>query len=243
MERKNYVLVDFENVKDVDLALVGDANVEVHVLVGANQKQVPVEWAVHASRAQGGLKVIRTPRAGKNALDFVLAAVAGGLAVTDATACIHIVSQDTGFDVLVEHLRGLGRLAARHDSFREVPVFRAAAIPSIEDRVGQFRQHLAKLKGNRPGKRKTLGSTIRAFFLNQITEADGERVIEELRKAGDLEISPEGKVTFPEPAKKVGRVAGGKNPGKSAGPSGAAATSAPKPAIIRLRSESPTPAS
>ena len=42
---------------------------------------------------------------GKNALDFYLAFYVGDLAAKDPEAGFHILSDDTGFDPLIKHLK------------------------------------------------------------------------------------------------------------------------------------------
>ena len=51
------------------------------------------------------------------ALDFALAYYVGRAVMSDPTGHFHIVSKDTGFDPLIEHLRSRHIHAYRHNSF------------------------------------------------------------------------------------------------------------------------------
>jgi len=51
------------------------------------------------------VQLVRLTATGKNALDFTLAYYVGRAVAADPTGFFHIVSKDTGYDPLIEHLR------------------------------------------------------------------------------------------------------------------------------------------
>jgi hypothetical protein len=101
----NHVFVDFENVKAVDCSVIGGKNLRLYLFLGPQNKKLDIAVVecllAHAQTVQ----MIRSPKSGKNALDFVLAYHLGQAVLTDPKGFYHIVSKDTGFDALVELLK------------------------------------------------------------------------------------------------------------------------------------------
>src|SRR5688572_7093458 len=97
----NHVFVDFENVKQVDLSVLGRKNFIVHLFLGPLNKKLDVEVVERLLEHSQAVKMIRSPKLGKDALDFVLAFHLGQAVQTDPKAYFHLVSGDEGFDSLV----------------------------------------------------------------------------------------------------------------------------------------------
>src|SRR5206468_5556598 len=115
--KKQYVLVDFENVQVVDLDRIKTLPVKVVFFVGSNQKSVSVDLFRKACAMPGSVEVVESVGSGKNALDFQMACYAGRIAEREPDAFIHFVSKDKGFDLVVQYLKAEKRLSARADSF------------------------------------------------------------------------------------------------------------------------------
>jgi hypothetical protein len=194
--KTNHVLVDFENTPDLDLKLIVGHPVKVYVLLGEKQKTLPVELVDEMLLRADKLKLVRTLCGGKNALDFVLAFIAGTLVSSDPDGYYHVVSKDKGFDALVAHLRSNKISAARHESFRQIPLFRAAIASSADERAAQYRDHLALMTKNRPTRKKTLTSSVNAHFAKLLSEHEVESVVASLVSAGFVEIDPSGRVSY-----------------------------------------------
>lgn len=71
--RVNHVFVDFENVKTIDGSVLGGKNLTFHRLLGPQNKKLDVDVVEKLLDNAQAVKLIRSPMAGKNALDFVLA--------------------------------------------------------------------------------------------------------------------------------------------------------------------------
>src|SRR6266436_4928242 len=110
----NHVFVDFENVHEVDLAIIGSKAVSFTLLVGSRQTKLDVSIVEKLLQHATSVQLVRLTSGGKNALDFVLAYHVGRAAAADPAGCFHIVSRDTGFNPLVEHLRSKHIRAHRH---------------------------------------------------------------------------------------------------------------------------------
>jgi hypothetical protein len=191
MKRINYIFIDYENVCPSDLGRIKGKCAQVHLVLGARQekpaKRLHRQIEEHAEKVQ----MIKTPLAGKNALDFVLACEVGMQAVKDPKGYYHIISKDTGFDSLIKHLLSTGILAARHADLASVP-----ALMTTEER---FELLIARLKDPdrpRPAKRKTLASTIQATFDRALDSHVVDKTITLMIHKGILSISESDRVTY-----------------------------------------------
>jgi hypothetical protein len=125
-----YILIDYENVKPAaaDLELIRGAKYQVRIFHGPHQNKFDADSVKALLSLQGKVKLLQSERSGKNALDFHIAFYLGRLipelperlvSATEKPARFIIVSKDSGFDVLLSHVRDLGYDAARVISVRE----------------------------------------------------------------------------------------------------------------------------
>ncbi|MEP7245328.1 MAG: PIN domain-containing protein [Gammaproteobacteria bacterium] len=193
--RKNFVLIDFENVKPASLACLTADHFEILVFVGANQSRVPFELATVMQEMAGRAKYVKIAGTGSNALDFHIAFYIGQLAVQFPDAFFHIISRDTGFDPLIAHLKSKKILSYRSPSVDEIPLVKAATPRSAEERARLFMERLERPKATRPRSAVTLSRAVAAFFQRQV-DADGVTAI--LQAMQDLDfLSLDGsKVTY-----------------------------------------------
>src|SRR6266478_2644559 len=113
----NHVFVDFENVHEIDLDVIGSKAVSFTLLVGPRQTKLDVSLVEKMFEHAVSVQLVRLTAAGRNALDFTLAYYVGRSVAADPTGYFHIVSKDTGYDPLIEHLQSRHISARRHDSF------------------------------------------------------------------------------------------------------------------------------
>jgi hypothetical protein len=194
----NHVFVDFENVHEVDPAVIGARSVSLTLLLGARQTKLDAALVEKLMEHATSVQLVRLTTSGENALDFTLAYYVGRAAMADPTGWFHIVSKDTGFDPLIEHLRSRHIHARRHDDFTSLTFSVPAKQPSAppEDLMPRVLEHLAKHVNNRPKRKKTLLSHLRAFLGNAVTETDVVGLVEKLCKAGRLSIGDKDAVTY-----------------------------------------------
>ena len=198
----NHVFVDFENVHEVDPALIGAKSVSLTLLLGARQTKLDAALVEKLLEHAASVQLVRLTSSGKNALDFALAYYVGRAVMADPTGHFHIVSGDTGFDPLIEHLRSRHIHADRHDNFipltTPAPAPAAAKPPSAlpEDLMPRVLEHLSQHVNHRPKRKKTLVSHLLAFSGNAVTEADVVALVEKLCKAGRLSIGDKNAVTY-----------------------------------------------
>jgi len=191
MSRTNYIFVDFENVQEADFDRIADRPVKVTVVLGEQHKRLPVDLVKKLLRLAGQIELIETGRAGKNALDLVLAQHIGAVRKGDPHGYFHIVSKDKGFDALIGHLKDNGTLARRHASFSEIPVLMNAT-----ERVSLISRQLKTNPENRPKNTKTLRSQIQTMFGRSLSEAETEDTLRGLVREKTVALSSEGKVTY-----------------------------------------------
>jgi hypothetical protein len=201
----NHVFVDFENVHQIDVSVLGTKMVKFTILLGAKQTKLDAGLVEKLKEHAAAVQLIRLASTGKNALDFTLAYYVGRTVSSNPAAYIHIVSGDTGFDPLVEHLRSRHIHAHRHDSFATLTFCgtskAATAVakpdpPAKEEPLKRVLEHLRKNLTNRPKKKKTLLSHLKSHLGKDATAADATKMLEMLRQAGRVSIGEKDAVTY-----------------------------------------------
>jgi hypothetical protein len=194
----NHVFVDFENVHEINLAVIGSKAVNFTLLLGPRQTKLDVALVEKLIEHSASVQLVRLTSSGNNALDFALAYYVGRAVAADPTGFFHIVSKDTGYDPLVEHLRAKHIHVRRHDDFANLTFARPAKLapPPSDDLPGRILEHLRKNATSRPKRKKTLVSHLLAFSGNKATEAEVLGVIDHFRKAGHLDIDTKDAVTY-----------------------------------------------
>lgn len=193
--RTNFVLIDFENVKPQSLTLLEADHIEVMVFVGANQSKIPFDLATSLQRLGARAKYIKVAGNGRNALDFHIAFYIGQLAAQHPTAYFHVISDDHGFDPLIQHLKSRTILCSRSPRIDDIPLIKAVSNKSPEERAQMIISKLQHPKATKPRTAKRLSSTIAAFFQKQLADEDIAAVIAAMQAVGFLSIV-DGKVSY-----------------------------------------------
>ena len=214
----NHVFVDFENVHEIDHAIIGSKAVSFTLLLGSRQTKLDVSLVEKLLEHATSVQLVRLTAGGNNALDFTLAYYIGRAVASDPTGYFHIVSKDTGYDPLIEHLRSKHIRAHRHDSFATLTFAGAAKLPTpaspaavprvksqgkpkaqpaiLDEQAAQVLEHLRKPSATRPRNEKKLLSFLIAYLGHKITETEALTLIQNLRQAGHLAIGEKGAVTY-----------------------------------------------
>lgn len=116
----NHVFLDFENVHQVDLTLIGAKAVSFTLMVGAKQTKLASDLVEKLMEHSASVRLVKLKSSGKNALDFALAYYLGRAVLADPTAYFYLISKDGGFDSLIEHLRDRHVHVQRHPSCAEL---------------------------------------------------------------------------------------------------------------------------
>jgi hypothetical protein len=187
--RTNYVLIDFESVQTKSLELLTHDHFKVIVFVGANQGKLPFELALSLQQLGSRAEYIKISGHGLNALDFHIAYYIGRLAAEEPSAYFHIISKDTGFDPLIQHLRSKKILAGRVNTIADIPVVKASNSKSPQERIAVILARLQQLKASKPRTVKTLSSTIASLFQNHLSEEEVALLIQSLANQSYLEVA------------------------------------------------------
>jgi hypothetical protein len=191
----HFVLVDFENVQPKNVTLLSPGPYKIKVFVGANQAKIPFEMARALQAFGPDVEYIRIDGHGRNALDFHIAYYVGRLSAEIPNASFHIISKDTGFDPLINHLKAQGVSCERAKSLADILTVKASKPASNPERVVAVLENLAKRKAARPRTLKTLRSTINTLFGNQLGDEDLDVLIAQLTERRAIKVS-DGKVHY-----------------------------------------------
>ena len=196
--RINYVLIDLENVQPASLAGLDAEFFKVLIFVGASQTKISFELASVAQRLGERATYIKISGNGSNALDFHIAYYIGKLAQQDPTAYFHIISKDTGFDPLVQHLKSQKIGVTRSKDIGDIPLFKAANSKTLQEKAGVVIANLKQRGASKPRTVKTLSSTILSLFQKQLPGEELTLLLAELQAAGAITIT-ENKVSYALP--------------------------------------------
>ena len=199
--RTNYVLIDYENVQPTSLAGLDAEHFRVLVFVGANQNKLAFDTAAAVQRLGARAEYIKIAGNGSNALDFHIAFHIGHLAAHDPTAFFHIISKDTGFDPLIQHLKERKVFASRSKDVLDIPLLKVANSKTTPEKIDVVLANLQQRGASKPRTLKTLTSTINSLFQKQLTEEELVALLKGLQAKGFITIN-EAKVTYALPARE-----------------------------------------
>ena len=214
----NHVFVDFENVHEIDHAIIGSKAVSFTLLLGSRQTKLDVSLVEKLLEHAASVQLVRLTASGKNALDFTLAYYIGRAVASDPAGCFHIVSKDTGYDPLIEHLRSKHIRAHRHESFATLTFAGAGKLPTpappavvpkgksqakhraqpaiLDEQAAQVLEHFRKPSATRPKNKEKLLSFLVAHLGHKITEAEALNLVKHLSQTGHLVIGEKDAVTY-----------------------------------------------
>jgi hypothetical protein len=218
--KTNYVLIDYENVHVKSLAMLKGEHFRVRVFLGPKNTKLPIEFVLAMQELGERAEYVVLEMSGPNALDFYIVYYLGILAATDPAGFFHIISKDTGFDPLIQHLMKVKKVfTVRSVSIEEMPCFKKAVengvdiknpagktkpIPvaghiSTDDLIQIAVDDLIKRKASKPRTPKTLRSTIHAKCGKELPSAKIDAVFEALVNRGYVKVNGP-KITYALPA-------------------------------------------
>lgn len=177
----NYILIDLENVQPKNLNLLLEHPFKIYVFVGENQTKIPFDLAAIMQSFGENAKYIKISGNGNNALDFHLAYYLGKLSAIHTDAYFHIISKDTGFDPLVQHLKKNKFHVFRHKDLAEIHLLRISPSKNIEEKIDAVIKNLQGRGTSRPRKLSTLSNTINSLLSEKLNEKEMSLFINELK--------------------------------------------------------------
>ncbi len=146
-DSKVHLLIDWENVqpKDVDLQALAPNGTHVWVF-HAPQQRIDVAWhAAYGDRVTH----VAIARPGRNALDFHLSYYIGYITARQPNSTFIVISNDKGYDPMLEHSRDLGFLTTRRE-------FRKVCAPALPDQdnalIAKMVDATTREQVSKPGK-------------------------------------------------------------------------------------------
>jgi hypothetical protein len=128
--KTNYVLIDFENVQVKSLALLKDDHFRVYVFLGPHNAKLPVDLVIAMQGMGSRAAYVTLEKPGNNALDFHIAYYLGVLSQADPAGAFHVISKDSGFDPLIQHLKKIRIQASRCPSIEAIAGLTAVSAPA-----------------------------------------------------------------------------------------------------------------
>lgn len=186
--KNNYILIDFENVQPKSLKILNGHPFQVLLFVGSNQTKVPIDLVTEMQALGDKARYVQIEGSGRNALDFHIAFYAGQLAERDPDCFLHIISKDTGFDPLVNHLKTKKLYASRVKELADIPILKISSAKSDKEKIDAIVKSLTARGNARPRKVQTLANTINALFSKSLDEAELMSLIEALKKQKHITV-------------------------------------------------------
>lgn len=207
--RTHHVLVDFENVQPASLEKLRHERFKLIVFVGASQSKLPFEVVESVQSLGTRAEYVRICGNGTNSLDFHIAYYIGKLGGEDPSAMFFIVSRDTGFDPLIEHLKARRLHVRRVKAVADILVESDFKEMPTAERLNMVTAALKRMDGAKPRSLKTLASTITTVLRRQATEAEVKSLIDTLVAQGVVLIDGKS-VTYPSPGSSTSITPAGK---------------------------------
>ena len=182
--RNNYIFIDFENVQPTSFEFPEDYPFSVFVFVGANQTKIPIELATSMQGLGEKAEYIVISGSGKNALDFHITFYLGKLYEKDPEGYFHIITKDTGFDILIKHLREKKTLINRYNNISEIPALKQSNCETlpIHTKINLIVDYLIKRGNAKPRKVETLSNTINSICERSLNSNQLDTIIKAMAK-------------------------------------------------------------
>lgn len=178
--RTNYILIDYENVHPLSFDLPKDYPFKVILFVGSSQNKIPIELVTSMQMLGTNAEYVKIEGNGKNALDFHVTFYLGILFEKDPNGYFHIISKDSGFDVLIKHLRNKKILVQRHKQIIDIPALKISNSKTLEEKIQTVKDYLTSRGNAKPRKVTTLSNTINALFMKVLSDKELETIIDKL---------------------------------------------------------------
>lgn len=182
--RNNYIFVDFENVQPKSFDFPEDYPFKIIIFVGVNQTKIPIELAISMQSLGHNAEYVIISGSGKNALDFHITFYLGKLYEKDPNGYFHIISKDTGFDILINHLKTKKALINRYNNIDDIPALKQSNCETllIDKKISLIIDYLIKRGNAKPRKVETLSNTINSICARTLNNAQLDMIINTMAK-------------------------------------------------------------
>jgi hypothetical protein len=175
-----WAFVDYENVGSLESMNLSEYE---RIFVFCGPKNTKIKFGAFPSDGFCRIELIGTTTGGPNNLDFHLAFHLGRFhEVADQGVNFHIVSNDSGFDGLINHLKKIGRTCKKVAVKAAQPI--TSTPPLLSEGASLVVTKLRQLDGKkRPRKKASFLNWIKSQCQGLPNSAVPEKIFEELIKA------------------------------------------------------------
>lgn len=186
--KKNIYFLDFENLQSTESELenILDDTCEIYLFHGAHQNNFPAFWVKTAIELGQRLHIVQLKESANNALDFLIAYYIGKLS-HEADYAFHIISNDKGYDPLIDHLTEQGRNIDRISRQKQPsePSKIKESLQTVDPELLQLAK-VVLLKTNRPTRKDKLINVIKSSavfgrYTEEYDLPDAEEFIQNLQ--------------------------------------------------------------
>ena len=205
----HYVLIDYENVHIQSLEKLMEEHFQVHVFLGKSNTKLATDVVLAMKRLGHRGHYVQLGISGKNALDFHIAYYLGRLAIADPVAVYYVISKDTGFDPLLQHMRDTRIRCERVPTIGQMSCFQPVEKPVAVKETPEVKQpttpraaaklkagemadraviNLKKLGSATPKSEKTLKGKIKNWCGKAYSDKEVDAVFNRLVKKGAVKL-------------------------------------------------------
>ena len=191
-----YVLIDLENVMPDDFSRLNREDVRTYLFAGKLQEKIKLATVMAVQPLGDKVRWVQMAGSGKNALDFHLAFYLGSLFAKDPKSVYYFVSNDKGFDPLVDHVKSLGGTAARIGDLKKIPAPAKGVAAQKASAKMTVKMMADDLKARKCKTAQRVKNAIRSFF-NKQDPAEVDRIYDMMVKKGLMTVDTNGHVSWP----------------------------------------------
>ncbi len=191
-----YVLIDLENVMPDDFSRLNREDVRTYLFAGKLQEKIKLATVMAVQPLGDKVKWVQMAGSGKNALDFHLAFYLGSLFAKDPKSVYYFVSNDKGFDPLVDHVKSLGGAASRIGDLKKIPAPAKGVAAQKASAKMTVKMMADDLKARKCKTAQRVKNAIRSFF-NKQDPAEVDRIYDMMVKKGLMTVDTNGHVSWP----------------------------------------------
>lgn len=180
--KTNYIFIDFENVQPSTIDIPKNYPFKIIIFVGKNQTKIPIELATSIQELGERAQYVIINGNGKNALDFHITYYLGKFCEKDPNGYFHIISKDTGFDILIQHLKEKKISVYRHSNINDIFIIKRSTFESlpIDEQIIIINDYLIQRGNAKPRRIQTLSNTIMSLSGRTLSEGKISNIIKVL---------------------------------------------------------------
>lgn len=123
--KHNYIFIDYENTQPANLELLNRPDIFVILFIGSQQTKIPIDIVLKMQSMGERARYIKVSKTANNALDFHIAFYMGKILAHVPKSSVYIISKDTDYEPLINHLKEQGISAALCEEIEQLPFLKS----------------------------------------------------------------------------------------------------------------------